>query len=93
LIEINYKRTAELCIGTSEFQSRQKVAEYSWNWLELRASEGASVYWTRRLTIQPIIDARRTERVLAMCCLATSINKINNNNNNKTVLFKDSGDN
>jgi len=79
LIELNNSWTTELGVGTSDLEPRQKVTKYAWNWFELCASKAASVYWAGRLTIQPIIDARRTERVLTLRCLATTVNTTNNN--------------
>lgn len=73
LIKFHNDRTAKLSIATRDIETRQKVTEDAWYWLQLCASEVAAVYRTRRLTIQPIVDARRTECMLAICRLATSV--------------------
>ena len=74
LIKFHNNRTTKLDIGTSDLETWQKVSEDAWNRLQLCARQVASVYWARRLTIQPIIDARRTERMFTICCLATIVN-------------------
>jgi len=56
LIELNNGCTSKLGIATSDLEARQKVTEDAWYRFELSASEVASVYRTRRLTIQPVID-------------------------------------
>ena len=74
LVKFHNHSTTKLGIATSDLEPRQKVAQNAWNWLELCARQVASVYWASRLTIQPVIDAGRTERMLAVCCLATNVN-------------------
>jgi len=70
LVKFHDDWTTKLSIATGDVETRQKVTEDAWYRLQLCASEVAAVYRTRRLTIQPIVDARRTECMLAICCLA-----------------------
>lgn len=58
LIEFNDDRTTKLGIGAQDVEPRQKVSENAWNRFELGAGKVAAVDWTRRLTVQPIVDAR-----------------------------------
>jgi len=74
LVKFNNRWTTKLSITAGEFKSCEKVTENARNRLELCPSEGTTVYRASRLTIQPIIDARRTECMLTLSGLATNVN-------------------
>ena len=74
LVKFNDCSTTKLSIIAGELKSCEKVTENARNWFELCPCEGTTVYWACRLTIQPIIDTRRTEGMLTLRRLATIVN-------------------